>query len=123
MSNAMGRPAFDRDTGERAGAVIRERRTALGLTGVELARRAAFDVSQMRKIEIGSCGTDLAGWRRIATALEMPPADFFARVFTPPDLVRSGHHRKPPRTGRPADARRVTRSVGARSPLKHKGRA
>lgn len=81
MSKNMGRPEFDKATGVRVGAVIRERLKALSLSSSDLARRAEFDPSQMSKIALGKGGTDLDGWKRIATALDLTPADFFARVF------------------------------------------
>lgn len=77
----MGRPSFDKSTGERVGAVIKGRREKLRLSLSAFAGKAGLDVSQASKIERGLCGTDLAGWRRIALALDMSPAAFVARVF------------------------------------------
>jgi transcriptional regulator with XRE-family HTH domain len=91
----MGRPEFDKATGGRVGAVIRERLKALSLSSSDLARRAQFDPSQMSKIALGKGGTDLAGWKRIAVALDLAPADFFARLFPPERVPVRRRSRRP----------------------------
>ena len=77
----MGRPTRNKSEARRVAEAIRIRREALDITTSELARRDGFDVSQMRKIERGECGTDLTGYVAIAGALGWTPAEFLGRVF------------------------------------------
>lgn len=61
------------------GAQIRELRSALGLTMTDLAESAEISVGMLSKIENGRTSASLSTLQRLAMALNMPIASFFAK--------------------------------------------
>lgn len=61
------------------GAQIREMRQSVGVTVAELAKAAEISVGMLSKIETGQTSPSLATLQRLAQALNIPIAAFFAK--------------------------------------------
>ena len=69
------------------GATIRQVRTAAGLTLTAVAKKAELTKSTLSKIENGQVSSPIATLVRLAQALRVPLAEFFAEPHTDPPFV------------------------------------
>ena len=69
------------------GATIRQLRSAAGLTVTALAKKAELTKSTLSKIENGQISSPIATLVRLAHALRVPLAEFFAEPRTDPPFV------------------------------------
>lgn len=85
----------------RIGTTIRQLRTSAGLTLTALAAKADLTKSTLSKIETGQVSAPISTFIRIADALGVRLADFFAESDTPPPyvLTRKGKGRVITRDG------------------------
>ena len=67
---------------EQLGAVIRERRKALGLTLAEMAKRTNVSLGYLSQIELGKNSASIETLYRIALGLRMRVADLFQTLQT-----------------------------------------
>jgi DNA-binding response OmpR family regulator len=67
---------------EQLGAVIRERRKALGLTLSEMAKRTSVSLGYLSQIELGKNSASIETLYRIALGLRMRVADLFQTLQT-----------------------------------------
>jgi CheY-like chemotaxis protein len=68
---------------EQLGAVIRERRKALGLTLADMARRTGVSLGYLSQIELGKNSASIETLYRIALGLRVRVADLFQAVQSP----------------------------------------
>jgi DNA-binding response OmpR family regulator len=67
---------------EQLGAIIRERRKALGLTLAEMAKRSNVSLGYLSQIELGKNSASIETLYRIALGLRMRVADLFQTLQT-----------------------------------------
>ncbi len=89
-SNAPG--VAQRSLEQAIGAQVRAQRTRLGLKAADLATAAGISGSLMSKIETGQVSASLSTLQAVATALNVPLAQFFAAAEEHRDCsyVRAG---------------------------------
>jgi len=79
------RHAAEYDFDQALGRRIRERRTALGLSQVEMAGRLGISFQQVQKYESGQNRLSGARLTVLATLLQVPPSWFFEPVDAVPE--------------------------------------
>lgn len=89
-------------TSAEIGAVIRSRRQALGLSQEQLAEKVGVSYQQVQRYENGMTTLNVENMQRIARALEVTPASFFAA-----QEVRSASSQNDP--ARTADEKTILR--------------
>lgn len=68
---------------EQLGAVIRERRKAMGLTLAEMAKRTSISLGYLSQIELGKNSASIETLYRIALGLRVRVADLFQSLQSP----------------------------------------